>query len=111
MFGAHPKVGSPCFCLPGVVLSGAVTIAATLAFPGFGADMRRGKPVDGAVFSTPGAAAPLASMLYSASPQVTKPGAVVARFSVDPLPWVAAVVGVARHRAVYVARIGGRHGP
>jgi len=55
--------------------------------------------------------APTASFDITACPKVTSPSASVARFSLGPLPSVAAVVAPRCRRGVVLARIGGLYGP
>ena len=47
----------------------------------------------------------------TAGPEVTSPTANVARFSILPLPIIAAVVDTRGVREVFVSRIGGLYGP
>jgi hypothetical protein len=96
-----------------VLLSAAlVTVAAMVTVVHTAPKHRRATVLTaGAVLDVCVTAAPDVAMDFTATPDVTTPQLEVARFSVLPLPSVAAVVLPRRLNQLCLARIGGLHGP
>jgi len=84
-------------CVPWVTLTDGATRRAKAAFD------------DASFITQPSPSS--ATVDVTAGPEVTSPTASVARFSILPLPLIAAVVDARGVRKVLVARIGGLYGP
>jgi len=84
-------------CVPQVTLTGETTRRAKAAFD----------DASFVVLTSPSTA----PVEFTAGPEVTSPTANVARFSIPPLPIIAAVVDARGVREVLVSRIGGLYGP